>query len=245
MAIDSETKSEYLKYLPASFAADPFIGRFLLAFQQILSGLEGAESEPKRGLQEIIAGIANIFSPNNEPPDNTPLEFLPWLASWVALSLRNDWTEEEQRKFLAEIVPLYRERGTAKNLAELLAIYTGLNPPPEVIEPKDTPFQIRPFIITNDKGEGLQIGVNTRIGGTVPHYFRVSVTINEPDPTALGRQSQIVVALIELQKPVHTVYDLDIFYVTMQIRPIEMIDGKWEGLQIGNNTLIGKAPLPS
>ena len=53
---------------------------------------------------------------------------MPWLAGWVALGLRADWTEAQKRDFLANIVPLYRRRGTKENLAELLRIYTGLSP---------------------------------------------------------------------------------------------------------------------
>ena len=51
MAIDEKTVSSYLRYLPAIFSEDleaqalnapPFLGRFLLAFEQILTGLDGA-----------------------------------------------------------------------------------------------------------------------------------------------------------------------------------------------------------
>ena len=126
MPIDPQAVSSYLQNLPAIFSEDPFLGRFLLAFEQVLTGLPdlaGREPVPSLGLEEIIATIATLFDPKE-----TRQEFLPWLASWVALGLRADWTPAQKRDFLANIVPLYRRRGTKDNLAELLRIFTGLSP---------------------------------------------------------------------------------------------------------------------
>ena len=81
MAIDPTTTSSYLHYLPAIFSVDPFLGRFLLAFEQVLTRLQGGEADVQRGLEEIIADIAKLFDPNE-----TPEEFLQWLAGWGALS---------------------------------------------------------------------------------------------------------------------------------------------------------------
>lgn len=204
MPIDPQTVSSYLQNLPGIFSEDPFLGRFLLAFEQVLTGLPGLpgrEPEPPHGLEEIIAAIATLFDPKE-----TREEFLPWLASWVALGLRADWTEAQKRDFLANIVPLYRRRGTKENLAELLRIYTGLSP--VITGALETDFQI---------GVHSTIGVDTQIGGSAPHFFHVSVTMPNPDPATLQRQSQIATALIDLQKPAHTDYTLEILHDTMQI----------------------------
>ncbi len=204
MAIDPNAASSYLQDLPAIFSEDPFLGRFLLAFEQVLTGLPGLagrEPAPPHGLEEIIATMALLFDPKE-----TREEFLPWLASWVALGLRADWTPAQKRDFLANIVPLYRRRGTKDNLAELLRIYTGLSP--VITGAGDSDFQI---------GVHSTIGMDTQIGGSVPHFFRVSVTMPNPDPPTLQRQRQIATALIELQKPAHTDYELDILFNTMQI----------------------------
>lgn len=156
MAIGAKQTSGYLGYLPAIFAEDPQLGRFLLAFEQVLSGLPGSEGEPRRGLEEIIAAIPQLFDPLA-----TPREFLDWLAGWVALGLRADWSDDQQRSFLANIVSLYRRRGTRQNLIELLRIYTGLDP--DISEGENTVFQI---------GDHSTIGVDTQIDGSAPHYFR-------------------------------------------------------------------------
>ncbi|XZF66229.1 MAG: phage tail protein [Gloeotrichia echinulata DVL01] len=36
-------------------------------------------------------------------PQDTPEEFLPWLAGWVSLSLRDDWAVEVKRQFIQQI----------------------------------------------------------------------------------------------------------------------------------------------
>ena len=208
--------SSYLQNLPAIFSEDPFLGRFLLAFEQVLTGLPGLADrnpEPPLGLEEIIAAIAMLFDPkaswdNILPEQERRKEFLQWLAGWVALGLRADWTEAQKQDFLANIVPLYRRRGTKENLAELLRIYTGLSP--VITDAAETDFQI---------GVHSTIGVDTQIGGSVPHLFHVSVTMPNPGLTTseLQRQHKIARALIELQKPAHTEYTLKILHDTMQI----------------------------
>ena len=222
MPIDPKAMSSYLQNLPAIFSEDPFLGHFLLAFEQVLTGLPGLpgrESDPPQGLEEIIATMATLFDPKE-----TREEFLPWLASWVALGLRADWTPAQKREFLANIVPLYRRRGTQDNLAELLRIYTGLSP--VITGPTETDFQISVH---------STIGVDTQIGGSMPHFFHVSVTLTDPeiDPATLQHQNQIATALIELQKPAHTDYKLDISHGTMQIGVRS---------RIGVDTLLGSFP---
>jgi len=76
-------------------------------------------------------------------------------GAWFAA----DWREDQQRQFLANIVPLYRHRGTKQNLIELLKIYTGLEP--EIAEGTNTIFQI---------GVHSTLGVDTQINGSAPHY---------------------------------------------------------------------------
>jgi phage tail-like protein len=223
MAIDLKASSSYLQYLPAIFADDtanpdnPFLGRFLLAFEQVLTGLKGSETEPPQGLEEIIAAIPSLFDPLATPP-----EFLSWLAGWMALSLRADWREDQQRQFLANIVPLYRRRGTRQNLIDLLKIYTGLEP--NITEGADTIFQI---------GVHSTVGVDTQFDGSAPHYFRVTVTIPNPDPATLQRQNQIIRALIDQEKPAHTAYDYYPIHTTMQIGVHS---------QVGVDTLLGDLP---
>jgi phage tail-like protein len=206
--------SSYLKYLPALFQesdqhATPFIGRFLLAFEKILSGL-GDPEQP--GLEEILDHIHIYFDPGpvqpGQSPDESeraPADFLPWLASWVALSLRQDWDEEEKRRFIGRIVPLYRQRGTKAGLVEILRTYTGMG------------VEIQEFIQPLQVGKTSTISVDTVIGGGPPHYFRVKIFLELRSPEALSRKEQIARAIINQEKPAHTYYDLQIEIPTMQI----------------------------
>ena len=127
---NSKLVSNYLQYLPAIFHEDLLMGKFLLAFEKILSGdldLSSTNSKEKiieinstniPGLEEIINQIYTYFD-----SDETPEQFLPWLASWIALSLQDDWKVETKREFIKKIVKLYRIRGTKKGLIEVLKIY--------------------------------------------------------------------------------------------------------------------------
>jgi phage tail-like protein len=113
----TDSQSGYLDYLPAIFRQDPFAGRFLLAFEEVLSG-SGAGGTA--GLENVIATLARYFD-----PATADREFLPWLSGWVSLTLRADWDEATQRDFIAKIVPLYRLRGTSAGMQQMLELYTG------------------------------------------------------------------------------------------------------------------------
>lgn len=215
MTTDGSFSSNYLQYLPAIFSEDPFLARFLLAFEKILTGLQGSENEPERGLEQIIADIPTLFD-----PDETPEEFLDWLSGWVALSLRADWAPDQKRRFLANIVKLYRWRGTKRNLEELLKTYSQGQV--EIHEGEDVSFTI---------GEGCEVGKTTQLGGAPPHFFQVTVTLPKPDPVTLGRELEIVEALIDLQKPAHTYYKVNPVHYTMQIKDRSTIGvSTWLGL---------------
>ena len=125
-----------LQYLPAIYSEDPFLGQLLLAFEKVLLGRDDAPGNAKpgtelnpRGLEQTIDGLASLFD-----PAQTPEEFLPWLAKWAALGLRADMSLGQQRRFVAEVIPLYQKRGTRGNLQKLLGLYLQAEPTVEVDE---------------------------------------------------------------------------------------------------------------
>src|SRR5262245_45485375 len=141
--IADTTLSRYLDDLPAIFRQEAaggrpdFLGRLMLAFEHVLTGVGDPQ---QRGLEEILDGIAGsngqlvmagahrYFTPGPLVPDEqrAPAEFLEWLSGWVALTLREDWLPDERRRILAEIVPSYRRRGTPDGLKQVLAAFTGV-----------------------------------------------------------------------------------------------------------------------
>lgn len=217
--------SRYLDDLPAIYrqpsqgGRPDFLGRFLLAFEHVLTGI-GDVSEP--GLEEILDGIAGeggktvlagahrFFDPGPDLPaeERAPYEFLEWLSGWVALTLREDWTEGEKRRILSEIVPSYRRRGTKDGLQQVLSAFTGLLPDTIEVSELINPLQV---------GVTSTVGEDTVIGGSPPHYFLVDALVPAAGGEDLSRKRRILRVILDLEKPAHTFYDLRIQVPTMQI----------------------------
>jgi phage tail-like protein len=207
------------------------VGRLLMAFESILLGLpksrssEWVDLQQQPGFEEMIGGafeqgtgnqlldgMQRYFDPGPEyftDPNKVtdfnraPSEFLAWLAGWVALFLRDDWTDDHKRKFIAKAVQLYRLRGTKAGVTQFVQTYTG-GPPVEISE-QGSGFQI---------GVHSQVGVDTILDGDAPFFFRVKLTSS--DPVGFHKQEQIVKEIIELQKPAHTSFNLTVETVQFQ-----------------------------
>ncbi len=108
--------SRLLAYLPSIYADDPFLGSFLNIFDSIWLPLE-------RQIDQLYA----YFDPRL-----TPAEFLPWLATWVDLTLDENWPVERRRALIRRAADLYRRRGTKGALRDYLATYLGAQP--EIVE---------------------------------------------------------------------------------------------------------------
>lgn len=173
-AAPPEAASELLQYLPTVYHEDPFVGRFLMAFEDVFLDLESS-----------VARIADFFTPHRAPK-----EFLPWLAKWTALSLRADLDENQQRDFIANVIQLYRWRGSRVNLQRLLKIFTGGEA--VITEDADTPHYFY-------------------VALSLPKEWR------EKPVEFLGRKKEIAYDLIDLEKPAHTFYKLDFIYPSMQV----------------------------
>jgi phage tail-like protein len=170
----AQVQSEFLQYLPTIYSEDPFAGRFLLAFEEVFLDLEST-----------VARLANFFTPHAAPK-----EFLPWLAKWTAFSLRADLDENQQRDFIANVIQLYRWRGSKANLQRLLKIFTGGE-----------------AVVTEDAGTPHYFYVAL----SLPKEWR------EKPVEFLGRKKEIAYDLIDLEKPAHTYYKLDFIYPSMQV----------------------------
>lgn len=221
--------SSLLNDLPALFQENSkpdqpnFFGRFLLAFERILLGFGETTTElpadattvaiEEPGLEEILTGIVDPVTrttrlggiqryfepgPNLPTPERAPAEFLSWLAGWVALTLREDWDELRQRELIAKAVQLYHWRGTKRGVEEFLRIYTRLG---VEIDELITPFQL---------GVHATVGKETILDGGAPFFFRVTILLPTPDPALIRQQREIATAIIELQKPAHTHYQLKV-----------------------------------
>jgi len=250
--INKSAPSKWLDYLPPIYHDQEFLNAYLCAFEKILTGRNDglefpADSLPpnpvdgpqaalsdtnhsslsvrmqrgaqSRSLEETIDLISVLFDPLH-----TPKEFLPWLAGWAALSLRADLDEGAQRGFIAGIIQLYRRRGTKENLINLLKIFTQA--PPEIEEN---------IVPGDDFKKQFPQFANTP---QPLYFFRVSILLSDPDPQTVQRKTAIAHALIEMEKPAHTFYELVTTFASMRIGDYTDI-GKYRAT-LGVDTLINK-----
>ncbi len=131
-------------------------------------------------------------------------DFLIWMASWMALVLKEDWNIEKKREVIAKMIPIYKIRGTKKGLEEYLKIYVG-----EGIKITEylEPFQVD---VTST------IGVNTLVGDGRPNYFEIYMNL-PPDPDLFQRNKRAIIDVIDSEKPAHTNYTLMIQVPTIQV----------------------------
>jgi hypothetical protein len=126
--------------------------------------------------------------------------FLGWLAEWVDLVLESDWTVDKKRLVIAQILALYRARGTAQGLGWLLDLWFDLpltltgfkrddptvavngpltvtvaNPASRGITLADRAGAPQAFVLTDHGSPGAPL-----VSGYVPWTFDVVVTL----PTA-------------------------------------------------------------
>jgi len=105
-------RSRYLKYLPAIYADDDFLGRYLLIIESLWEPLEQRQHY-----------IDMYFDPRTAPPS-----FLGWLGTWMGLAIEARWPEHRCRELLAEAMDLYRFRGTLYGLRRMIEVFTGITP---------------------------------------------------------------------------------------------------------------------
>ena len=136
------------------------------------------------------------------PVCSTPMRprrsFLPWLAQWAALTLYHGTPESRSRRLIAEMIPLYRKRGTREYVEEVLQLYTGAE---AVVEEEDLP--------------GMEVGFRSTVGrdtrlGEDPFRFRVQVSFYSIPPSREERLRLIALvhSVVGLAKPAHTHYQL-------------------------------------
>ncbi|MHC5059133.1 MAG: phage tail protein I [Planctomycetota bacterium] len=165
--------------LPAEYR-----GRDRAGFLQRLLRLFG---DALAELEDKIDGIHDHLSPERVPP-----EFLPWLSSWVALTLDETWPVEKRRRLIREALELYRWRGTIRGIRRFVEIYTGLVP--DIVEPFKTFWRV---------GVRSTVGEDTRVSapGLDPHCFSVIVNSFEE---LTAREKQKVIDIVQREKPAHT-----------------------------------------
>jgi phage tail-like protein len=208
---NEEKESKYVQYLPSIYQMskdDPssaFLGTFMKAFEKVLSGIDDGVSiddDPVKGIGEVLDNFYNYFD-----PQETPRDFLNWLASWVALTLKEGetWSDEQKRQLISRIVPLYQKRGTREGLEEYLKIYVG-----DGVSILD---ELGPLRV----GVSSRIGADTVIGALPPYFFIVNVTFPAPNPKLMGEKIRAIKEIIDIEKPAHTFYVVNTNITTLKV----------------------------
>jgi phage tail-like protein len=204
-----------IEFLPSIFQRSDISGRnflrdFLWVFQHIFN-----ETRDK------LDNLHEYFDPLEAPTG-----FLPWLGSWVAMTLEDDWPEFKRRNLIRKAVELYQLRGTKRGIKIYLKIFTGVEPK---IYENHWPFdgiQVCPFemyperdadgqeitdeeirrIVARPDWKGATIGEDTIEMPWVDkrHVFTVELPMRqeEVDVDTIKRIHKI----LDMEKPAHTDY---------------------------------------
>ena len=184
LEIQVSAQGRYVRHLPALYQSDEFMGRFLMLFESFWEPVE-----------QQINQLHYYFDPRLTPP-----EALPWLAQWVDLDLDERLSLAQRRELLSTAAAHYRRRGSRQGLIDILKIYTGVTP--TVIEHTARNFRLGPATLM---GPNIALGTSNQ-----PHAF--TVVLRLPPLTAQARQGleRRLAAVIETEKPAHTLYTLRI-----------------------------------
>jgi len=105
-----------LDWLPAVYRENPdaedFTERFLSLFDSSIADLDAA-----------IERYPALLDPQGVPP-----EVLPWLGTFLDVTLDRSWTKERSRAILQAIPELYRRRGTVNGLKQAIELVFGVEP---------------------------------------------------------------------------------------------------------------------
>jgi phage tail-like protein len=175
-------RSELLSLLPAMYASDDFMGRFLCIFEDTL-----------KPLMQMADNLHYYFNPLTAPP-----ELISWLATWVNLVLDESWSMEQRRKLIYSASDLYSRRGTRRGLIEYLKLYTGIEP------------EITEYVDGMVLGPETLLGINTTIAGRERHSFTVTIRLQGLSEEELASKEASIRRIIEAEKPAHTGYRLNL-----------------------------------
>ncbi len=212
-------RASSLKYLPAVYREDPVSADFLARFLSIFDTLRGITSDQ-------ITDIARYFDPKATPANPINVggtDFLSWLASWLGMSLQNNWPVHKRRELVRQAYKLYSLRGTPAGLKLQIELYTGFKP--RILEL----FRLRrwlsvgssklgdqSYVFGKDVMDRLQVGVNSNIGSfqlvdygdpsldLFNAYAYQFIVVVPRWPGATEADQMTIEQIIDMAKPAHT-----------------------------------------
>jgi phage tail-like protein len=159
--------------LPAVYQDDPFAMRFTAGFDDVLA--------PVLSTLDCLEAYID--------PWLTPEDFLDWLAGWVGMVLDENWPLDRRRAVTARAVELFRKRGTAAGMRELVELFTAGS------------------VQINETGG---TACSEQPGGELPGESnpRLSVRVWVDEPDAISEST--LDALVAAMKPAHVVHRVEV-----------------------------------
>lgn len=193
--------------LPAVFADNPvaidFGERFMALFDSAVEDMD-----------RVVERYPALLD-----TDGVPQELLPWLGSFLGVTMDSAWTPAQRRAVIHALPDLFRKRGTPEGLARALALILGADP--AIVEAAlSRPWGVAGSARLGDIRLFGRSATRLRLGssglGTAPVW-----SVGNPDLDPLVAQSfrfdvmlplapnpalrQQVSQMIESQKPAHTI----------------------------------------
>lgn len=159
--------------LPGVYLGHPFLEGFLAGLDEVLAS--------------VLLTLDNL--PAHLDPRTAPEDLLAWVAQWVAAEADADRPLAQRRAVVADAVARHQRRGTARALAEVVRVETGVVP--ELTETGGTKW-------STDPGESLP--------GEARPWVRIELRV--PDPAAVDRVR--LERLITAEIPAHVGFTLEI-----------------------------------
>jgi phage tail-like protein len=203
--------------------------------RETLERILALQESPLRELDGLIRDLPRLFDPAATPSEGQP-SWLSWLAAWLDFDLTDRWTEAQTRELLASAFELYDARGTIEGLRRYLKIYAGVEA--RITEPAAA-TRIWSLGETSTLGFTTQLASASASGAVldatatldashltrgddfgaalfedVAHRFCVDVYCAElRSPRVLAD----VHAVLDREKPAHTVYALRVIEPRMRV----------------------------
>lgn len=96
-----------IRTMPGVYQDDDFLRRLLEGLDQVVA--------------PVLSTLDNLHAYFD--PELAPRDFVRWLAGWLDVALREDWSDRRRRALVARAVELYRWEGTVRGLERLAGAY--------------------------------------------------------------------------------------------------------------------------
>lgn len=184
-------KSKVLKYLPEFYDGNEFLSRYLMLFESFWQPLEQQTRQ-----------MHHYFDPKL-----TPVEFLPWLASWVGVPMDDFLPIERTRDLLKSALQIYQLRGTVGALKLFLEIFTASDV--TILEQRASNFELGE---TNYLGAARALGRDNQPTSII---VKLNVPKAELARTGFNRKQyrQKIEDVIRSMVPAHIIFQVQAGFV--------------------------------